>query len=95
MTPLEGHPGHHAYTFSIRILSTSLTSIFSVCCCSRYLLYGATCLENGSTTETCKEQIVQILSINPDPSSCVYHTFLPSMCFKLTYTTELQYYRNL
>jgi hypothetical protein len=31
-------PGQHAYTFVIRILSTSLTSVsvFSVCCCSRY-----------------------------------------------------------
>ncbi len=39
MTPLKGPPGHHAYTFVIRILSTSLTtvSVFSVCCCSRYL----------------------------------------------------------
>jgi hypothetical protein len=34
----EGHPGQHAYTFVIRILSTSLTSvsIFSV---SRYSWY--------------------------------------------------------
>ncbi len=31
--PQEGHPGQHAYTFLIRILSSSLTSvsIFSVC----------------------------------------------------------------
>jgi hypothetical protein len=29
MTP-EGHPGQHAYTVVIRILSTSLTSVFSV-----------------------------------------------------------------
>ncbi len=37
--PPEGHPEHHAYTFVIRILSTSLTlvSSFSVCCCSRYV----------------------------------------------------------
>ncbi len=34
--PPEGHPGQHAYTFLIRILSTSLSSvsIFSVCCSS-------------------------------------------------------------
>jgi hypothetical protein len=39
MTPPEGHLGQHAYTFVIRILSTSLTcvSIFSVCCYSKYL----------------------------------------------------------
>jgi hypothetical protein len=37
--PPEGHPGQQAYTFVIRILSTSLTSvsIFSVCFCSRYV----------------------------------------------------------
>jgi hypothetical protein len=37
--PPEGHPEQHAYTFVIRIPSTSLTSvyIFSVCCYSRYL----------------------------------------------------------
>ncbi len=36
MTPPEGHPGQHAYTFLIRILSSSLSSvsIFSVCCFS-------------------------------------------------------------
>jgi hypothetical protein len=36
MTPPEGHPGQHVYTFLIRILSTSLSSvsIFSVCCYS-------------------------------------------------------------
>ncbi len=35
----EGHPGKHEYTFLIRILSTSLTSvsIFSVFCYFRYL----------------------------------------------------------
>jgi hypothetical protein len=33
MNPPEGHPEHHAYTFVIGILSTSITSvsIFSVC----------------------------------------------------------------
>jgi hypothetical protein len=29
MTPPEGHPGQHAYTFVIRILSTSLASVSS------------------------------------------------------------------
>ncbi len=37
--PPEGHPEQLVYTFVIRILSKSLTSvyIFSVCCYSRYL----------------------------------------------------------
>ncbi len=37
--PPEAHPGQHAYTFGIRILSTTLSSfsIFSLCCCSMYL----------------------------------------------------------
>ncbi len=39
MTPQKAAPGQDAYTFVIRILSTSFTSvsIFSVWCCSRYL----------------------------------------------------------
>ncbi len=37
--PPRRHPGQHVYTFVISILSMSLisVSIFSVCCCSRYL----------------------------------------------------------
>ncbi len=37
--PPEGCPGQQAYTFVIRNLRMSLTSvsIFSVCCCSRYV----------------------------------------------------------
>jgi hypothetical protein len=39
MTLPEGYPGQNAYTFVIFILSLSLTSvsIFSVCCCCRYV----------------------------------------------------------
>jgi hypothetical protein len=58
MTPPEGHPGEHAYTFLIRILSTFLSSvsISSVCYYSsvsismpgtqvdHYLLSDLTCL---------------------------------------------------
>ncbi len=32
MTPPEGHSGQHAYTFLIRILSPSLTSVFNFLC---------------------------------------------------------------
>jgi hypothetical protein len=45
--PPEGHPGRQAYTFVIRILLKSLTSvsISSVCCCSRYVfLWSEQCL---------------------------------------------------
>jgi hypothetical protein len=39
--PPECHPGQHAYTFLIRFLMMSLTSvsIFFVCCYSRYSIY--------------------------------------------------------
>ncbi len=44
--PPESHPGQHAFTFVIGngIPSTSLTtvSIFSVCCCSRYIFISMT-----------------------------------------------------
>jgi hypothetical protein len=59
MTPPEGHPGQHAYTFMIRILSTSASltsiSIFSVCCYSRYLSHwfqpGSKILESTNRPE--------------------------------------------
>ncbi len=36
--PPECHPGQQAYTFVIHLLSTyTSVSIFSVCCCSRYV----------------------------------------------------------
>jgi hypothetical protein len=55
MSPPEGHPGQHAYTFLIRILSTSLisVSIFSVCC------YSSVSISMGHTPnkpETCRRR---------------------------------------
>jgi hypothetical protein len=40
--PPEGHPGQHAYTFLIHVLSMYLTSvsIFSVCAALGVYLYG-------------------------------------------------------
>jgi hypothetical protein len=48
MTPPEGHPGQHAYTFLIRILSTSLSSvsIFSARC------YSSVSISMGGTQQT-------------------------------------------
>ncbi len=46
LTPPEGHRGQLAYTFLIRILSTSFisVSIFSVCCYSRVSISMVTLL---------------------------------------------------
>jgi hypothetical protein len=47
----EGHPGQHAYNFTILILLTDLTSvsIFSVCFYSRYLsLWYSPCADVSS-----------------------------------------------